>query len=59
MSHDNDPSYSELLAKKLALLSVIGSAPLDGQGAFDAFAAKMELLLVVKAMKSLESSLPF
>jgi hypothetical protein len=59
MSHDNDPSYSELLAKKLALLAVIGSAPLDGQGAFDAFAAKMELMLVAKQMKSLEATLPF
>jgi hypothetical protein len=59
MSHDNSPTYSELLAKKLKLIDSIQSAPLDGAAAYDTFTAKMELLLIVKAMKSLEASMPF
>lgn len=59
MSQDLDPTYSELLAKKLALINAIQGAPLDGEGAFAAFLAKLELINVAKAMKSLEASLPF
>jgi hypothetical protein len=59
MSQDNSPTYSELLSKKVELLSVIKGAPLDGEGAFNAFLAKLELMNVAKAMKLLEASMPF
>lgn len=55
----NAPTYSELLAKKMVLINTIQAAPLDGKGAHDSFTAKLELLLVVKALKSLEATLPF
>jgi len=59
MSQDNDPTYTELLNKKVELLTVIHGAPLDGEGAFNAFMAKLELMNVAKALKSLEATLPF
>ena len=59
MSQDNDPTYTELLNKKVELLTVIHGAPLDGEGAFSAFLAKLELMNVAKALKSLEATLPF
>jgi hypothetical protein len=59
MSQDNSPTYSELLSKKVELLLVIKGAPLDGEGAFAAFLAKLELMNVAKAMKLLEATLPF
>lgn len=59
MSNDNDPLYHELVSKKTELLAVINGAPLDGEGAFQAWIAKLELMQVAKAMKSLEATLPF
>jgi hypothetical protein len=59
MSRDNSPTYSELYNKKLELLSVIHRMPLDGEGAFRAFLAKLELMNIAKAMKLLEATLPF
>jgi len=58
MSNDT-PTYTELANKKRELLSVIEAAPLDGEGAFSAFLAKLELMNVAKALKSLEATLPF
>ena len=59
MSNDNSPTYTELANKKRELLSVIHGSPLDGEGAFNAFLAKLELTNVAKAMKLLEATLPF
>jgi hypothetical protein len=55
----NDPLYHELVSKKQELLAAISGSPLDGESAFQAWIAKLELLQVAKAMKSLEATLPF
>lgn len=59
MSNDNDSTYSELLAKKSELLAVVEGAPLDGEGAYESFLAKLELMNVAKEIKLLEATLPF
>ena len=59
MSQDNSPTYTELMSKKQSLLAALSGLPNDGEAAFQAWIAKLELMRVAKQMKQIEATLPF
>lgn len=55
----NDLTYSEMLARKLALIKEIDSSPLDGGFAQTVFLAQCELVEVAWEMQVMEAQMPF